>query len=224
MKDNQSPICDIFPIKVLRKMNISQLREVLKIISSIDVEKFGEYIDELIKIYESLELELYKEAISSLFPNEIVSKESLFDVIRNSWSMRNTDEEVEQMRVLINELLNVPMEELKNWHKLIRNNQVSEVNYYTYHGTKGLEFDNVLILMEKRFGRDPNYFIKFFQQYQQRQNLAGEEKKKYERVRNLLYVSCSRAIKNLRILFLDDISPYREVFQEIFGEIRQFDN
>lgn len=221
VNNQQSLICDVFPRKVLRKMNISQLREVLRIMRSIDVELFGEYLDELIRIHDEFELEQYKEVISSLFPDEIVSKESLLDVIKNSWSKRNTDEELEQMQLLISQLLSVSMEELKNWHKLLRDKQDSEINYYTYHGTKGLEFDNVLILMEKRFGRDRNYFGKFFEQYGQRETLTGQDKRKYENVRNLLYVSCSRAIKNLRILFLDDISDYQDTIEKIFGSVNQ---
>lgn len=220
VNNQQSPICDVFPEKVLKRMNISHLREILSILRSIDVEKFGEYIDELIRTYDRFISESYKEVISCLFPDEIVSKASLIDVFNNSWSKRNTDEELEEMQQLIIGLFDVPMEELLSWHKLIRNNQDREINYYTYHGTKGLEFDNVLILMEKRFGRDPNYFGKFFENYQRRENLTGVDKNAYESVRNLLYVSCSRAIKNLRILFFDDINQIQNSIEEIFGEVK----
>ncbi len=40
---------------------------------------------------------------------------------------------------------------------------------------------------------------------------------KFENTRNLLYVSCSRAIKNLRILYLDDTSDFQGSIIEIFG-------
>lgn len=215
----QTPICDVFPEKVLRRMNISHLREILSIVRSIESEKFGEYIDKLIKIHDEFVLESYKEVISFLFPDEIVSKESLIDVIISSWSKINTDEELEKMQLLISELFELPMEELLSWHKLIRNNQDGEINYYTYHGTKGLEFDNVLILMEKRFGKDSNYFGNFFENYQMREKLTRKDKNRYDNVRNLLYVSCSRAIKNLRILFFDDINGIQSSIEEIFGEV-----
>ncbi|QST00328.1 ATP-dependent helicase [Pontibacillus sp. ALD_SL1] len=221
INNQQSLISDLFPLKVLCEVNISQLREILSIMRSIEAETFGEYIDELVKIHDGFgfEKDLFRKVISNLFPDGKVSKESFLDVFRNSWSKKKSDEEIEQMRLLLDELLNVPMKELKNWHKLIGNNLNSEVNYYTYHGTKGLEFDNVLIVMENKFGRDPNFFGKFFEQYQQRQNLEGEDKIKYESVRNLLYVSCSRAIKNLRIYVVDDLASYGDVFRELFGDI-----
>ena len=78
--------------------------------------------------------------------------------------------------------------------------------------------------MEKRFGRDSNYFGKFFENYQRRENLTEVDKNKYESVRNLLYVSCSRAIKNLRILFFDDINQIQNSLEEIFGEVKSLSN
>lgn len=42
-------------------------------------------------------------------------------------------------------------------------------------------------------------------------------KEKHINTKNLLYVACSRAIKNLRVLYLDDISEIKEGIEKIFG-------
>ena len=89
--------------------------------------------------------------------------------------------------------------------------------YHTYHGTKGLEFDNVLIVMGRGFGREKNYFEYFFQMYGA--ELQGENLQSYESARNLLYVAVTRAIKNLSILYVDDVGPIEENVRKILGNI-----
>jgi len=52
-------------------------------------------------------------------------------------------------------------------------------------------------------------FSSFFKYYADADSLGNEDKIKFNNTRNLLYVSCSRAIKNLRILYLDDVSEFK---------------
>jgi DNA helicase-2/ATP-dependent DNA helicase PcrA len=66
--------------------------------------------------------------------------------------------------------------------------------------------------MENGFGRNPNKFSNFFVNPN-----AGDENTK-----NLLYVACSRAKKNLRVFYLDDVSSFRNGIESIFGEIEEF--
>ena len=48
----------------------------------------------------------------------------------------------------------------ENWYNYINNVNSGNIAYHTYHGTKGDEFDNVLIIMEKDFGRtNLNFFV-----------------------------------------------------------------
>ncbi|MDM8533920.1 UvrD-helicase domain-containing protein [Clostridiaceae bacterium HSG29] len=219
VNDNQCQIIDLIPKKILKKVNISQLRNLITNLNTMEFEDFGGYLEELIRIHDNFELDIYKEVISSLFPEGTVSIESLKNIIKRNWSVSNTDEELDEIELLIEKMFCLSMDEYNNWHKLICNKQKSDIVYHTYHGTKGLEFNNVLIIMEKRFGIDSNYFNKFFGNYQQRHNLEDQEKMKYNSVRNLIYFSCSRAIKNLRIFYVDDIQPIKNSVEEIFGEI-----
>ncbi len=125
----------------------------------------------------------------------------------------------ENAPTLINDLLNVDFIEYRNWYNFINESSENEVIYHTYHGTKGEEYDNVIILMGNDFGKqDKNKFSNFFLNYGK--ELSDElAKMKFNNTRNLLYVACSRAIKNLRILYLDDVSTFQDEVKQIFGEI-----
>ncbi|WP_207652750.1 hypothetical protein, partial [Clostridium puniceum] len=48
------------------------------------------------------------------------------------------------------------------WYKYILNEQDGKIIYHTYHGTKGLEFSNIIIIMENAFGRNREHFDFFF--------------------------------------------------------------
>ena len=113
------------------------------------------------------------------------------------------------------------MEEYKLWYKYIIEETTGIVRYHTYHGTKGLEFDNVVIIMENAFGREKNFFDYFFNSCEH-SDFNKIDIKKYNRVKNLLYVSVTRAIQNLRILYIDDVKDFESGIKHIFGEINHF--
>ncbi len=66
--------------------------------------------------------------------------------------------------------------------------------------------------MGNRFGIFHNYFNSFFQ------NLDNLEEN--SAARNLLYVACSRAIKKLRVLYIDSVEGFSENIEKIFGQIK----
>ena len=70
-------------------------------------------------------------------------------------------------------------------------------------GTKGLEFKNVVIVLEDGFGtkKEDKVFLKsFLEDY-----LILEPEQQvieHEKARNLLYVAVTRAIENLKVIYL----------------------
>ncbi|WP_290012564.1 UvrD-helicase domain-containing protein [Proteus terrae] len=125
----------------------------------------------------------------------------------------------------VDSLLALPITSLINWVNFIDGIETDDISYHTYHGTKGEEYNNVAIILEHDFGRrDKNKFKNYFYTIQvdeeKRCHLLSNNitKKNHINSRNLLYVACSRAIKNLRILYLDDISEIKEGIESIFGE------
>ena len=106
----------------------------------------------------------------------------------------------------------------ENWYNYINNVNSGNIAYHTYHGTKGDEFDNVLIIMEKDFGRSNLNFFGNLLKKLSTPSTADDDKLKS--ARNLFYVAATRAKNNLAILytdFLDDVQ--KEQIKNAFGEI-----
>jgi DNA helicase-2/ATP-dependent DNA helicase PcrA len=130
------------------------------------------------------------------------------------------DEKAQELINKIIYLLEIDFAEYKSWYNFINESSNNEVIYHTYHGTKGEEYDNVIILMENNFGLEQNKFLNFFLYYGK--ELPDEEAQMtFNKTKNLLYVACSRAIKNLRILYLDDTSVFQDGIKQIFGEVKE---
>lgn len=87
-------------------------------------------------------------------------------------------------------------------------------NYHTFHGTKGLEFENVVVIMKEKNGKSKIDFKDYFKRY-------GSSEEPID-TKNLLYVVVTRAISNLRILYTDDIDDIRTNIEEIFGNVLEY--
>lgn len=57
---------------------------------------------------------------------------------------------------------------------------------------------------------------------EQLEKMNDKDKKEFFNTQNLIYVACSRAIKNLAILYLDDISEIKDGLENIFGEVQKW--
>jgi DNA helicase-2/ATP-dependent DNA helicase PcrA len=87
--------------------------------------------------------------------------------------------------------------------------------FSTKHGVKGAEFDNVLVV----FGRGWNHYNWSQMLEWIDDGVPKGEEEKFDRNRNLFYVSCSRAKHNLTILFTQELSEKAlSVVQRIFGD------
>lgn len=118
------------------------------------------------------------------------------------------------------EFLKLEMDMFYRWYE-----QVGEVNsgrdviYHTYHSTKGLEFDNVAIILDPDFGRsNKNLFSDFLQSAQP----CVENSLRYEEARNILYVAVTRAKKNLAILYRSDATVSKSTITSIFGSCEEY--
>ncbi|WP_052242879.1 UvrD-helicase domain-containing protein [Pseudoalteromonas sp. ECSMB14103] len=142
-----------------------------------------------------------------------------------------TDEEADIARGKVDTVLSIPINQWILWKKFIDKVHDSDISYHTYHGTKGEEYQNVAIIMEHSFGgtyKGRDKLKNFFNHLQ----LEGQEKKQkledskykddFENTKNLIYVACSRAIKSLRVLYLDDISSIEKGIEQIFTNPIEF--
>lgn len=183
--------------------------------SYTDIEEINEFKIALNKFIEEREKndlginekDKLKDSVNSLFEAEPFSD--------------SEEDEIDNAKAKINELLSIPLKQWMLWYDFINDEQNADVVYHTYHGTKGAEYENVIIVMENDFGsRNRDKFSSFYM-HRQSGSVPSDEKEllKFNNTKNLLYVSCSRAIKNLRILYLDDISNFEEGIKSIFGKI-----
>lgn len=170
--------------------------------------------------YEKTHTKGYKEKVEELFKDlEVYTYDALIDFIFNKLYWDLEDSEVDDAKEVINSLLSLDISEYIEWFNFVNRFEVNDVLYHTYHGTKGLEFDNAIVIMENRFGLVSDKFSSFFSN-----SIKLSKKDEYINTKNLLYVACSRARKNLRILYLDDILGFRKGVQNIFEDTFIFDN
>ncbi len=185
--------------------------------SCVDTQEVNEFKSSLYNFIEEQKLvgigfkdnDLLKAKLDKSFEDEIFS---VIDV-----------DELEIAKTKLEEMLNIELGQWFLWYEFINDEQKADTLYHTYHGTKGAEYDNVIIIMENAFGRmNKDKFSSFFKHYEGVDSLGEEERTKFNNTKNLLYVSCSRAIKNLRILYLDDVSEFNDGIESIFSELYQY--
>ncbi|ARX34556.1 MULTISPECIES: UvrD-helicase domain-containing protein [Proteus] len=218
-------------INLLAGMNVANLEGLLINISQIIQENDADYTNSAIQYCLNNSL--------SISYSDIKKHNSFYEYVKdviykNMFEEQNENEQFkEENDQKIQTILNVNIAEWLNWVSFINEerDENTKVIYHTYHGTKGAEYDNVAIIMEHSFGgintgRDK--FKKYFSHIQsspeeQHQNLQDTAyKEQLENTQNLIYVACSRAKKNLRVLYLDDISDIRAGISQLFDRIDQF--
>ncbi|ELJ8583282.1 ATP-dependent helicase [Vibrio cholerae] len=177
-----------------------------------DIERFGT----IENMFNSLIREL-------MIITPSVVQESMANSLTDEQEDQLSDQKVEQVK----SLLSIRLSKWIQWVRYIDKDLNSDIVFHTYHGTKGEEYENVAIIMEHSFGRayeGRNKFKKYFEYLQHdkgilKEKLVNDEYcDEFYNTRNLVYVACSRAIKNLKILYLDDVSDIQYGIKTIFEE------
>lgn len=206
------------------------------IIQELETDKLTSLGDWIDLITDRLKNSTAKETLSKILINRVhyeQDKVTSSDIFRDTLMSRinslmsDDSEEDDKAKEKILSILNLPIKSLVNWVNFIDGIEADDISYHTYHGTKGEEYNNVAIILEHSFGnknRDKfkDYFLVLQQSTEETQFLFTDpvEEEKHINTQNLLYVACSRAIKNLRVLYLDDISEIQEGIKSIFGELQ----
>lgn len=126
-------------------------------------------------------------------------------------------EESEREMTVVDEFFNLDISQFIKWYNYIFDNLKNEgISYYTLHGSKGLEFDNVVVVLQDKFAKKENYCKYFFEKY----NTSIDSDSQFQEVRNLLYVAFSRAKKNLYVIYKNNtpenlLANIKDIFQEI---------
>ena len=209
---DEQPLREILPTNEYRNMSFRELKILVDLLRSIDGSTLKEL---LIHIFEYYNLNnMYRLIIDRIFDfDEEVSYNEVLRYFANSL-YNNWDESV-KAEDLLDCLLKVEVEELLSWFAYVNRSEKKEVCYHTFHSTKGLEYENVVIILGKDFGINRGLFETFFKEYGKSDEMLSS---KYVMGRNILYVAVTRAIKNLSILYIDEIDQIRGNIEDVFGK------
>lgn len=215
--------------KSSKDLPFSKATRVIRELGRRQASTLNEWIDLIVGLLEQADT---KEALAGALINRlnyeatavfsaVDFRSNLLDSIRSLLNKGEEDEETINGKV--NSLLALPMTSLIKWADFIGAIETDEITYHTYHGTKGEEYENVAIILEHSFGRmNSDKFKNYFLNVKQILEGTGSPNNEHLNTKNLLYVACSRAIKNLRVLYLDDIAEIRVGIEAIFGEAKHW--
>lgn len=190
------------------KFNIINIRALVDKLHSLSGETLASYLEKLFEFYQ-LGDDLYDECIRYTIAEEIDSLVSLKQYMLeclfvNADDAVLTDLELQDSSTSIDNFPNIKMDIFECWYDFInRTDKKSDIIYHTFHSTKGLEFDNVLILLTKKFGRDKEYFSSLLKTFPEKTD-AKYDSTEIGAARNLFYVAVTRATKKLCVAYLAD--------------------
>ena len=116
----------------------------------------------------------------------------------------------------IDKFFNLDVSYFIKWYSYIFDDSKNErISYYTLHGSKGLEFDNVVVVLQDNLAKKVDYCKYFFENYGNQ-----IDDKRFKEVRNLLYVACSRAKINLHVIYKNNnpdnlLDNIKDIFPKI---------
>lgn len=221
LKNDTSLVLDIFKRNELSNLTFEDLHKSIYEMKGITGNNLIELLTNLCDIYNSSDEQICRNTIEAVVGLDNVNINEIKRFIYDSLYPNPKNDEVDKANAEIHSLLQISIDECIRWYNYISMKPESDIVYHTFHNTKGLEYDNVVIIMENDFGINKNYFSNYLENVNASTIPEDEQnKKKYFEAQNLLYVSVTRAIKNLRVLYVGDISINAENgLRKIFGEI-----
>lgn len=224
LNQNNTMVLDILKEDEIKDINIFTLRNLINKLQKKSGKTLGEYIINIFDDYGKGDSK-YDKCIKYIIAEEVESYEelkrfTLDQLYYFSESDEYTDEDMKKYEKDVDEFFEISIKTFELWHDFIRETSKEKVLYHTYHGTKGREFDNVIIFMNSKFGKKDNYFgdlLKVLTKKNEEQEVGTD----IAAARNLLYVAVTRATKNLCIVYFDNLEEALEPIQSVFGEIKK---
>lgn len=210
-----------------KQLNITNVRALVDKIRGLSGRSLKEYLSNLFDLYLKGD-ELYDTCINYVFAEDIKSLADIKNFVHKQLFLGEDDtsltaEDIEQDEQKIEEFFSIDMDVFMRWYNyLVGKFAEEEVVYHTFHGTKGLEFENVAIFITAKFGHKTKYFSDLMNALENSLS-ASKDTGDIGPARNLLYVAVSRAVRNLCIVYLVDSSEQINItqrkMQTIFGSV-----
>lgn len=204
-------------------LNMQELKSLKRQLREIKGNTLDDILKKMCECYDTGDMNI-KRIIEAVLDMEKVTYPYVVSFLVQALDSNHKQEEdgepnVEDLDLdRVRQLLSIDIKEFEAWFYYIERKERGEIVYHTYHGTKGLEFQNVLIMVEDGFGKnteDKVFIKKFLEDF-----TTLEEKSPigdYEKARNLLYVAVTRAIKNLKVVYEGDSEKVKETLNAIFN-------
>lgn len=138
------------------------LRAFITSLKNIKGNTLNELLESITDFYTCTENNKHKELTNQLFDFEGFPDKSVKSYLSEILYPNVKEEDITETTKAIQAFLNINLNEFELWYKYILRENETDVVYHTYHGTKGLEFDNVVILMGNAFRRNKMYFKNYF--------------------------------------------------------------
>lgn len=196
------------------KQFISSLRGINLSTLTID-----ECINKIANIQERISGE---DILRKIFSIDDTTENILLNIKNRAYDyfyyLQDSEEYSEREMIVIDNFFRLDVTQFIKWYKYIFDDlKNEEISYYTLHGSKGLEFDNVVVVLQGNFAGKRNYCKYFFENY----NNLTDSDLQFQEVRNLLYVACSRAKIKLCVIYISDtLEDALKNIESIFGEIQ----
>lgn len=175
-----------------------------------------------------------EEILRKIFSIDDTGKEMLINIKNRAhdyFYYSQYSEDSEEEMIAIDNLFKLNTSIFFKWYNYIFDDTKNEgISYYTLHGSKGLEFDNVVVVLQDNFANRKNYCKYFFEnyntpiisgtQFQEADIQSQKAAAQFQEVRNLLYVAFSRARINLYVIYKNNShKDLSENIEKIFGEV-----
>ncbi|WP_455224991.1 UvrD-helicase domain-containing protein [Granulicatella sp.] len=195
------------------KQFIDNLRE-----NNLSIITIDECISRIVNIQEKIS---GKEILRKIFSIDDTADNILLNIKNRAYDYfyySQDSEESERETAVVDEFFNLDISQFIKWYNYIFDDSKQEsISYYTLHGSKGLEFDNVVVVLQDNFARKTDYCKYYFENYENPDCLD----KRFSEVRNLLYVACSRAKLNLHVIYICSLQEsILENIESIFGYVQ----
>ncbi|MBU3154481.1 UvrD-helicase domain-containing protein [Clostridium estertheticum] len=223
INQNKTVVSDVIFEKIAQNINILELTNLLTKFKNATGETLKDYIESLFSQYHNGD-DKYDKNLEYIIGDDIKSYSDVEEFILNQLYLFDEQNEQSDADILkskedVSKFLEININEFDLWHTFIIDKCGSDTIYHTYHGTKGREFDNVIVFMNAKFGSDREYFSRLLKVLSIKDEKA-ERNTNIEEARNLLYVAVTRTILNLSFLYLDDIGDSKVQVEHVFGEIK----
>ena len=177
------------------------------------IDTFEAYLTELFLLYKNGSA-LFKNKLKELIPPSEFgyTLEGFYKLLNNDLPISKLIPEKKRLDK-IKQVININLPDYIKWYEFVSETSNELTKFHTYHSTKGLEYNNVIIIMENSFAGSKSYFPDFFK---------DPNRPEFKERRNLLYVTCSRAVFHMRILYLDSIDSFKDDISSFFGKAQTF--